>query len=224
VATEAVPPKTEVPATAIVMPASASSRMFSRPIKDGFELALQQVFSKAIGADSYVRDVRVSFCNRDDKEICVVSVDRSQKPIIIEESTPQPTLYVRVGNATKPLNLSSTRRPQGKGFLLPAGTLRVGRAPLCASPSAEPWAAPLRVGPAFPCQLRFLSLNPSRSRRRRTSASSSSISARRRYDASVKCRASEVRSSSRSSSAAARVASDTSENVLDWRSRPGYGK
>jgi hypothetical protein len=52
--------------------------------------------------------VRVGFCNMDGKEICVVSVGRSQRPIIIEESTPsgtQPTLYVRVGNATKPLNL-----------------------------------------------------------------------------------------------------------------------
>jgi hypothetical protein len=80
----------------------------TKPNKDGFELALQQVLSKALGADSYVRDVRVGFCNMDGKEICVVSVDRSQKPIIIEESTPagtQPTLYVRVGNATKPLNL-----------------------------------------------------------------------------------------------------------------------
>jgi predicted HTH transcriptional regulator len=39
----------------------------TKPNKDGFELALQQVLSKAIGADFYVRDVRVGFCNMDGK-------------------------------------------------------------------------------------------------------------------------------------------------------------
>jgi hypothetical protein len=52
--------------------------------------------------------VRVGFCDINGKEICVVSVDRSRKPIIIEESTSsgiRPTLYVRTGNSTRALNL-----------------------------------------------------------------------------------------------------------------------
>jgi hypothetical protein len=39
-----------------------------KPKKDGFELTLQQTPTKAVGSYAYVRDVRIGFCDIDDKE------------------------------------------------------------------------------------------------------------------------------------------------------------
>jgi hypothetical protein len=79
-----------------------------KPNKDGFELALQQRLTDAIGPKLYARNVRVGFCQIDGKDICIVAVRPAQKPVFVQDTTPTgrtDTLYVRVGNATKPLSV-----------------------------------------------------------------------------------------------------------------------
>jgi predicted HTH transcriptional regulator len=78
-----------------------------KPNRDGFELTLQQILSNAIGMEN-LRYVAIDFCDVEGKELCAVRISRAQKPILISESTPsgrQDSFYVRIGNATKPLNV-----------------------------------------------------------------------------------------------------------------------
>ena len=78
-----------------------------KPNKDGWELHLQQVLTSAFGSEFYARNVRVGFCKFGDKDVCIVTVSRSRKPVFVQEATRSgrtDTLYVRVGNSTKALH------------------------------------------------------------------------------------------------------------------------
>lgn len=76
----------------------------TRPNRDGFEQALNQVLISAIGAERCTRCVRIRFCTLQGKEICLVDVSPTRDAVFLEERG-QPTMYVRIGNTTRPLNV-----------------------------------------------------------------------------------------------------------------------
>lgn len=70
--------------------------------KDGFLLEFSQFIEKAIGLNNYAKYINVKFCNFDNKELCVVQVEKSFKPIFIKKEGKK-TFYVRIENRTEPL-------------------------------------------------------------------------------------------------------------------------
>jgi hypothetical protein len=71
-----------------------------KPDRDGFEQVLRDVLIRVIGEAQYIRHVRVRFCHVADKDVCLVEVAPSDEAIYL-----QGQLYVRAGNATRPLNM-----------------------------------------------------------------------------------------------------------------------
>jgi hypothetical protein len=71
--------------------------------RDGFEQTLRQTAVNALGETAYAKCVRVRFCSLSGKEICVVRVVPSTEPVFMNTRS-GPTMYVRMGNATRPLN------------------------------------------------------------------------------------------------------------------------
>jgi hypothetical protein len=76
----------------------------TRPNRDGFEQALNQILISSIGAERCRRCVRIRFCTLQGKEICLVDVSPTRDAVFLEERG-QPTMYVRIGNTTRPLNV-----------------------------------------------------------------------------------------------------------------------
>ena len=79
----------------------------TRPNRDGFEQALQQTLTNAVGVRNYNR-IKVDFCNVQGHEICVLRVSPASGPVYVEERTPsgtQTSFYLRTGNTTKPLTV-----------------------------------------------------------------------------------------------------------------------
>jgi len=74
-----------------------------KPNRDGWELHLRQLLSSAIGPDLCARNVRIGFCRLSGKEVGVIYVKRARRPVVLREG-PAEVLYVRVGNASRPLN------------------------------------------------------------------------------------------------------------------------
>jgi hypothetical protein len=77
--------------------------------RDGLELHLQQIISKRIGIDRYQHRVSVEFHDRDGKDLCMLRIRPSLKPVVLTDQN-QPCLFVRAGNATKSLNVEETIR------------------------------------------------------------------------------------------------------------------
>lgn len=73
--------------------------------RDGFELHFRNLVAAKIGeaATSYVA---VTFHEIDGKDIFHVTVKPSSKPVFIKNLQGQETLYLRIGNSTRPLPLS----------------------------------------------------------------------------------------------------------------------
>lgn len=72
--------------------------------QDGFELQLTQVISDYLGLEfrSYVQ---VRFERIGKKEICVVEVRPTDKPVFIQKKGDDPKFYVRAGNSSRPMNI-----------------------------------------------------------------------------------------------------------------------
>jgi len=71
--------------------------------KDGFLLELRNYIQNTIGLNNYNRYISVDFQNIDNKEICIVQVEKSLDPIFIKKDG-RKILYVRLDNQTKPLD------------------------------------------------------------------------------------------------------------------------
>ncbi|MGB8414445.1 MAG: ATP-binding protein [Candidatus Binatus sp.] len=71
--------------------------------RDGFELALGGILGKAIGQAHRAQYVEVRFCSLRGKEVCLVDVAPGDEAVYVPDEQGRPTLYVRMGNATKPL-------------------------------------------------------------------------------------------------------------------------
>jgi len=69
---------------------------------DGFELHLRQIIKKYLG-DYFEKYLKVTFPKVDDKEICLIQISKSGKPVfIISEGTE--SFFVRNGNSSIPKN------------------------------------------------------------------------------------------------------------------------
>jgi hypothetical protein len=77
--------------------------------RDGFQLTLQQILSQRIGADRYQSNVKLEFHRIEGKDICVLRAKQAPKPVVVQEQN-LPVLYVRVGNATRNLNVVEALR------------------------------------------------------------------------------------------------------------------
>jgi hypothetical protein len=81
----------------------------TKPNRDGWELALQQAFMQAVGADLTTRSIDVRFCSLDGKDVCIVRVSPARHPVFVAESTSsgqrREAFYVRMGNATRSLEV-----------------------------------------------------------------------------------------------------------------------
>jgi hypothetical protein len=75
-----------------------------KPDRDGFEQALHGILIKTIGKSLCARYVKPNFCSLQGKEICVIAVAPSNEPVSLEWQGAS-TLYVRVGNSTRPFSL-----------------------------------------------------------------------------------------------------------------------
>lgn len=69
---------------------------------DGFELHLRQIIKKYLG-DNFEKYIKVSFPKVDGKEICLVQVSKSGKPVFITSEGSE-GFFVRNGNASIPKN------------------------------------------------------------------------------------------------------------------------
>jgi hypothetical protein len=74
----------------------------SKQDKDGFELYLRQLIKKYLIKD-FEQHIRMSFPKIDDREICLVKILKSGKPVFITYEGNQ-MFYVRNGNASIPKN------------------------------------------------------------------------------------------------------------------------
>lgn len=69
---------------------------------DGFELHLRQVIKKYLG-DYFEKYIKVTFPKVDDKEICLIQISKSGKPVFIT-SEGNESFFVRNGNSSIPKN------------------------------------------------------------------------------------------------------------------------
>ena len=69
---------------------------------DGFELHLRQVIKKYLG-DNFEKYLNISFEKLDDREICVVKISKSGKPVFITHEGEE-KFFVRNGNSSIPKN------------------------------------------------------------------------------------------------------------------------
>jgi hypothetical protein len=80
----------------------------SKPNADGFELHLRQVIKKYLG-EYFEKYIQISFPKVEDKEICVVKIMKSGKPVFVKHEGEE-QFFVRNGNASIP----KTRQEQSE--------------------------------------------------------------------------------------------------------------
>ena len=73
--------------------------------KDSFELKLRDILGSACGTINIAGNVKIKFPIIDEKEICVVVVYPSSKPVYTQENRDK-IFYVRSGNSTRKLDIS----------------------------------------------------------------------------------------------------------------------
>jgi hypothetical protein len=74
--------------------------------KDGFEQRLMLIISNAFGKDICSK-IRVSFHIIDNKEICSLFIDHSERPVYFKDNN-QTIFFLRTGNVTNSLSTSET--------------------------------------------------------------------------------------------------------------------
>ncbi len=77
-------------------------KTLAKPNIDGFELHLRQVIKKYLG-QSFEKYLKISFPKIDNKEICVIKILRSGKPVFVEFEG-KDYFFVRIGNSSIPKN------------------------------------------------------------------------------------------------------------------------
>lgn len=74
--------------------------------KDGFENHLVQLIKSSLGT-VVVQNIDIDFQKIEDKEVCLITVDKADKPVYTKVDGPE-TFYVRTGNSTTAMSLSET--------------------------------------------------------------------------------------------------------------------
>jgi hypothetical protein len=75
---------------------------------DGFENFFNIIFTNMIGLE-FRKNVEVTFKKVNKKDICVINVKASKKPVYLKDSKNE-SFYIRAGNATHPLKISEATR------------------------------------------------------------------------------------------------------------------
>lgn len=75
----------------------------SKGNKDGFILNFREYLESYIGINNYNRYIDLSFESINNKEVCVIKVEKSEYCIYLKKNSKK-VLYVRLGNRTKPLD------------------------------------------------------------------------------------------------------------------------
>lgn len=71
--------------------------------KDGFILDIREYLESCIGINNYNKYIDLSFESINNKEVCVIKVEKSEYYIYLKKNNKK-VLYVRLGNRTKPLD------------------------------------------------------------------------------------------------------------------------
>jgi len=71
--------------------------------KDGFILDFREYLESYIGINNYNRYIDLSFESIDNKEVCIIKVEKNEYYIYLKKNNKK-VLYVRLGNRTKPLD------------------------------------------------------------------------------------------------------------------------
>ncbi|EKD63838.1 MAG: hypothetical protein ACD_51C00183G0008 [uncultured bacterium] len=74
----------------------------SKQNSDGFELHLRQVIKKYLG-ENYEKYLKISFPKIEDKEICLIKISKSGKPVFVNFEGNE-SFFVRIGNSSIPKN------------------------------------------------------------------------------------------------------------------------
>ena len=82
--------------------------------RDRFELRLTQILASALG-ESVLAFVTVTFHEVDTQDVCLVVVDRSDHPVYLADEG-GPSLYVRMGNQTKPMPIDEAVKYVGTNW------------------------------------------------------------------------------------------------------------
>ena len=77
-----------------------------KPNTDGFQLALTDIVKAYVGLE-YMAYIRTSFELIDGKHICVVSIEKSPKPVFLATGDVH-KFWVRMGNSTRSLDVKAT--------------------------------------------------------------------------------------------------------------------
>jgi len=72
--------------------------------KDGFLMEFRGFLERPIGITNYNKYISVSFVTLEEKEVCLVKVEKSLDPIFIKKKDSRKVLYVRLDNKTQPLD------------------------------------------------------------------------------------------------------------------------
>ena len=75
----------------------------SKGNKDGFILNFREYLESCIGINNYNKYIDLSFESINNKEVCVIKVEKSEYYIYLKKNNKK-VLYVRLGNRTKPLD------------------------------------------------------------------------------------------------------------------------
>jgi len=82
--------------------------------KDGFEIHLRNLINKTISTEFASQKIKITFPEIDDKEICLVEIKPSERPIFIETKDKfgitHENFYLRSGNSSPPLAPSEQAR------------------------------------------------------------------------------------------------------------------
>ncbi len=76
-----------------------------RQDRDKFEQMLRETLIKAVGERLCAKCVKVRFCGLNGKDICLVRVAPASEAVYVGDHAGRPTMYVRIGNSTRPLDV-----------------------------------------------------------------------------------------------------------------------
>jgi len=76
-----------------------------RKDRDGFQQILQAILVDAFGERRAASRVKVSFCSIEGKDLCLLNVLPAREPVLVEEAGGKMTMYVRIGNTSRALNM-----------------------------------------------------------------------------------------------------------------------
>jgi membrane protein YdbS with pleckstrin-like domain len=80
-------------------------KSLTRKNHDGFENAFNQSFKNMLGAE-FRQYVGVRFESIEDKDVCIVDVEQSPKPVFLDAGNGEEQFFIRTGNTTSALKMS----------------------------------------------------------------------------------------------------------------------